>query len=57
MNISRAFPCALAAVGRFTQTHPVTVSSVLGARMITEEIHTGRMNTVATERTYSVEEQ
>ncbi len=57
MRKSRAFPCALAAIDRCGQTEPVTASSVLGARMITEGIHTGRMNTVATERTYSVEEQ
>ncbi len=57
MNKSRAFLCALAAVDRFAQTQPVTASSVLGAHMITERNHTGRMITVATERTYSAEEQ
>ncbi len=57
MSTSRAFLCALAAVDRFAQTQPVTASSVLGARMITEGIHTTRMDMVATERVYSAEEQ
>ena len=57
MNKSRAFLCALAAIDRCGPTEPVTASSVLDARMITEGIHTGWMDMVAAGNTYSAEEQ
>lgn len=66
MNKSRAFLCALAAIDHCGPTEPVTASSVLDARMITEGIHTGWMgegihtgwmDIVAAGSTYSAEEQ